>query len=134
MREIRYVLGDGTPATGWTRAPRGRRAAGWALDVALFAVTLGVGWTVWSCRLADRATTPGKALLGLTVFATDTRRPATRQRMLLRGLVFAPLAVAIGAATLGLGWLYLVAGLAGRNGRPIYDEWARVVVLHRPTP
>ena len=103
--------------------------AAWALDAALFAVTLGIGWTVWAISLAGRSTTPGMRALGMTVFATDTRRPATRRRMLLRGLVYQPLAVLLGVSTLGFGWLYVVAGVAGAQRRTLYDEWAQVVVL-----
>ncbi len=86
----------------------------------------------WNWHTAARAATPGQAALGLMVFATDTRRPATRPRMLLRGVVYHGTAVLIGVATLGIGWLYAVAGALGANRRTLYDEWAQVVVLAPP--
>jgi hypothetical protein len=79
-------------------------------------------------------TTPGKSLLGLTVFDTDTdtRRPATRNRMALRVLVYQVVVVLLGEVTLGLGWLYCVGAALGANRRTVYDEWSRAVLLERP--
>lgn len=131
-RTVTYRLADGSPAAGWRPPSRGRRAAAWALDLGLGVVTLGVGWAIWSYRLTARSTTPGMSLLGLMMFASDTRTPATRSRMLLRGLVYLPLAAVIGLVTVGLGWIYVVVGLLGANRRTLYDEWARVVVLVPP--
>jgi len=68
----------------------------------------------------------------MVVFTADTRRPAPRRRMLLSGLAYQATAVLIGIATLGIGWLYVVAGALGANRRTVYDEWAQVVVLQRP--
>ncbi|MGI9003394.1 MAG: RDD family protein [Pseudonocardia sp.] len=131
-RQRGFLLADGTPATGWRPAAPARRFAAWAVDVGLFVVTLGVGWTYWAWRTAGRSTTPGKALFGLTVFATDTHQPASRARMALRGIVYQGAAVLMGLATLGLGWIYVLAGTAGANRRTLYDEWSQVVVLARP--
>lgn len=124
-----YLFADGTPATGWHPAGIGRRLGAWAMDVVLFAVTLGVGWLYWAWRTAKRSTTPGKAALGLMVFATDTRLPATRARMALRGVVYQGAAVLLGLSTLGVGWIYVLAGVAGENRWTLYNEWAQVVVL-----
>ncbi len=131
MDTVRYRLADGAPAVGWSPARRRGRFAAWLLDVALFVVTLGVGWSVWAWRGWARGTTPGKAMLGLTVFGTDTRRPADRTRMAMRALVYQSLALLVGVATLGLGWLYCVGGMLGATKRTLYDEWSRVIVLER---
>jgi hypothetical protein len=95
-------------------------------------VTLGVGWSMWVWRDWARGTTPGKSLLGLTVFGTDTRRPATRNRMALRALVYQVVVLLLGVATLGLGWLYGVGAALGANRRTVYDEWSHAVLLERP--
>jgi hypothetical protein len=68
----------------------------------------------------------------MIVFTTDTRRPASRRRMLLSGLVYQATAVLIGIATLGVGWLYVVGAALGSSRRTIYDEWSQVVVMDRP--
>lgn len=65
------------------------------------------------------------------VFAIDTRLPASRARMVLRGVVYQGAAVLLGLSTLGFGWI-LIAGAAGENRRTLYDEWAQVVVLAQP--
>lgn len=127
-----FRLADGAPATGWEPAGPSRRLAAWLLDVALFVVTLGVGWLGWTWTMSARATTPGKAALGLMVFATDTRQPATRSRMALRGVVYQGAAMLIGIATLGIGWIYMISSVTGRNRRTLYDEWSQAVVLARP--
>jgi len=127
-----YRLADGAPAAGWEPAARWRRLGAWLLDVALFVVTLGIGWAVWAWHSWAWGTTPGKSLLGLTVFGTDTRRPATRARMALRALVYQSVVMLIGVATLGLGWLYCVAAALGTGRRTVCDEWSHAVLLQRP--
>jgi uncharacterized RDD family membrane protein YckC len=122
---------NGLPKPPAPPAGPGRRVAAGLLDLALFVVTLGVGWAVWSWRRWADATTPGQGLLGLGVVDLGTRRPATRRRMAERTLVYQGLALLLGVVTLGLGWLYCVAPLVGPNRRTIYDEWARVLVVDR---
>lgn len=128
-----FRLADGSPLTGWTLATRRRRAAAWALDLALILATLGIGWAIFAWRLWTHGTTPGKVRLGLVVFATDTRRPATRARMALRSLVYRSLAKLIGLCTAGIGWLYVLAGASGTTRRTLYDDWSQTIVLARPT-
>jgi|AntDryMetagUQ889_1029465.scaffolds.fasta_scaffold00447_2 hypothetical protein len=129
----RFTLDDGSPAVGWTVASLRRRSLAWALDLGLLVGTLGVGWAIWTWRSWEHATTPGKAALGLTVFAIDTRCPATRARMALRTLVYRALAKVIGVVTLGLGWLYALTAATGPARRTLYDDWAQTIVLARPS-
>jgi hypothetical protein len=70
----------------------------------------------------------------VTVFDTDTHRPATRSRMAQRALVYQSVAALIGLATLGVGWLYCVGSVLGADRRTVYDEWSRAVLLQRPRP
>jgi hypothetical protein len=115
-----------------TGHPHWRRVSAWVLDLALFAVTLGIGWSLWVWRDWARRTTPGKSLLGLTVFDTDTRRPAPAIGWRWRALVYQVVVVLLGVVTLGLGWLYCVGAALGANRRTVYDEWSHAVVLERP--
>lgn len=133
VRFERFELADGTPAKDWVLATRRRRCAAWALDVGLFVASLGVGWAVSTWRRWGQGSTPGKAILGLTVFDVGTRRPCTRRRMALRALGHQGIVVLLGIATLGLGWLYALAGMCGVNRRPLWDEWAQVIVLAQPS-
>lgn len=128
----RFRDAGGAPLDGWTPAPRARRAAAWALDLGLVVATLGLG-LVWTLRAWRDGTTPGKRALGLTVFATDTGRPADRRRMAVRALVHRMWARAFGLATFGLGYAYVLGGAAGQSRRTLYDDWAQTVVLARPS-
>lgn len=118
-----------------TAGRRRRTCAGvvaWALDLALIVATLGVGWLLWAWRTWPHGTTPGKRALGLTVFGTDTCRPADRRRMALRALVHRGWARLFGIATFGLGYAYVLGGAAGQSRRTLCDDWAQTVVLARP--
>lgn len=117
------------PATS-TRATAPVRSAAWLLDTVLFVVTLGAGWAAWAWRTSAHAATPGMALLGLTVVDTASGRPASRRRILGRG-VHQALALATGVATTGLGWPYAVAGALGPGRRTLYDEWTATCVVGR---
>ena len=64
-----------------------RRIAAFILDAILLAVTLGVGWVVWSILLLKHSTSPGKKILGLKVVHASSWAPATVRQMLLRELV-----------------------------------------------
>lgn len=128
----RYCDTRGEPLAGWTLASRRRRLAAWTVDLGLLAATLGIGWVVWNVVLWRDGTSPGKKMLGLTVFATDLRRPADRRRMALRALVHRTWARLFGLASFGLGYAYAVGGAAGQTRRTLYDDWAQTVVLARP--
>ena len=130
----RYRDADGAALDQWSLASRRRRAAAWALDLTLAAATLGVGWLVWTVSLWRAGTTPGKRALGLTVFGTDTQRPADRRRMALRALVHRMWGRALGISTLGVGFLYVWGGAVGKTRRTLYDDWAQTVVLAAPRP
>jgi hypothetical protein len=45
-----YRLEEGAPAVGWQPATHWRRFSAWVLDLALFAVTLDIGWSMWVWR------------------------------------------------------------------------------------
>jgi uncharacterized RDD family membrane protein YckC len=55
-------------------ASPGRRLGGYVLDVLLFVLTLGIGWTVWSAVVWQRGQTPGKQLLRMYVMREDGSR------------------------------------------------------------
>lgn len=132
LRLGQYRDASGDRLTAWVLASRPRRAGAWAVDVLLFVGTLGVAWLVTVRTLWPHGTTPGKPLLGLRVFGTDTRCPADRRRMARRCLVHRTAARALGIATLGIGYAYVVGGAAGAGRRTLYDEWAQTVVLAGP--
>lgn len=115
----------------WEAAPPGRRLAAWLVDWSLIVVTLGVGWAVWSVRSWDRATSPGKQFLDLTVLDTETGAPASRRRMAERALIHRGWYRVLSVSSLGLGFLYVNLPAFGRNRRTTYDDWARTLVVRR---
>ena len=74
------------PPESGSPAGRGQRFAGHIFEVALFALTLGVGWMVWFLRTARSGQTPAKAFLGLRVVGPDGRS-ASLGRMVARDVV-----------------------------------------------
>lgn len=79
------MTGEPSAPESGSRASRGQRFAGHIFEVALFAVTLGVGWVVWFLGTARSGQTPAKAFLGLRVVDPDGR-PASLKRMVARDI------------------------------------------------
>ncbi|HEY1973147.1 MAG TPA: RDD family protein [Pseudonocardia sp.] len=125
-------MADGTPSVDWRPVGVVRRLGAWLLDVALFGATLGVGWLAWTWREWARGSTPGKSIMGMAVFDSRTGRLAQRPRMAKRALGYQGVVVLLGVSTLGLGWLYCLAGMLGPSRRTHCDEWSGVVVLTSP--
>ena len=103
-----------------------RRLAGFALDVLLFFVTLGIGWLVWSWFEWDRGRTPGKRLVGTTVIDTDGEslgRRGMARRALVKGV-----ALMAGLLTLGVLWWLAAAPVLWRGRRTTWDRVAHTNV------
>ena len=64
-------------------ASRGQRLAGHIFEVALFGLTLGVGWLFWFANVGRGGQTPAKRLLGMRVIDGEGR-PASLRRMVVR--------------------------------------------------
>jgi uncharacterized RDD family membrane protein YckC len=62
-----------------------RRLYAYLLDALLAAVTLGVGWLVWSLLAWRRGQSPAKQLMGMTV--VHDGRPASWKRMFVREIL-----------------------------------------------
>ena len=83
------------------------RVGAYALDCALAAVTLGIGWIIWSLVVWGQGQTPAKKILKIRVYAADTQRPATWGHMAVRELL---LMLAIGLTAGILNLLTVVVG------------------------
>ena len=82
-------------------ASRGRRLAGFALEVVLFVLTLGVGWVVWWIRALRHGQTPAKQLLHMYVLREDGTR-ASGGWMIVREGGAKRIFLAFGLSFLGL--------------------------------
>jgi uncharacterized RDD family membrane protein YckC len=74
----------GANDSNWRLATFQHRLGALALDCALYVVTLGIGWVIWSLVLWGQGQTPGKKILKIRVYAADTQRPATWGHMAIR--------------------------------------------------
>ena len=64
-------------------ASRGHRLSGHILEMALFGLTLGVGWVFWFASTGRGGQTPAKRLLGMRVVDAEGR-PASLLRLVVR--------------------------------------------------
>ena len=89
-------------------ASPGRRLGGWALDILVATVTLGVGWLAWFLIVAQRGQTPGKQMLGMYIMREDGSRAGgwytILREIVIKGLFNVGISVLSGA-TNGVGSL-----------------------------
>lgn len=64
-------------------ASRSQRLSGHILEMALFGLTLGIGWAFWFASTGRDGQTPAKRLLGMRVVDAEGR-PASLRRMIVR--------------------------------------------------
>lgn len=77
------------------------RLGGYALDIGLALVTLGIGWVIWSLVAWRNGQTPAKQILKMRVVAEEGRTNATWKHMAIRQFLI-PLTFAIPAWILSL--------------------------------
>jgi uncharacterized RDD family membrane protein YckC len=97
------------------------------LDVVLAAVTLGIGWLVWSlARTWKNGQSPAKSLLGLRVVKADTGETATWGTMFVREV--------IGKWILGFLFpISVVMILVSPSRQGIWDKIAGTTVVEVPS-
>ena len=110
------------------------RLGAYALDIAISALTFGIGWLVWSFIVWGDGQTPGKKILKIRVRNFDTGAVATWGHMAVRELLV-PLAVAIAVGlTSGLAavaWVVLeIVFYFTKNNRTLRDYWVKTAVLN----
>ena len=107
----------------------GKRIGAYFLDAVLAAVTLGIGWLIWSIIVWGKGQSPAKSLLGMRVAMPETGRAATRGQMALRELIFKGL---LGSVTGGI--LTIVSGfmIFGESRQAVWDKLSKSVVVEDP--
>ena len=110
------------------------RLGAYALDIAISALTFGIGWLVWSFIVWGDGQTPGKKILKIRVRNFDTGAVATWGHMAVRELLV-PLAVAIAVGlTSGLAavaWVVLeIVFYYTKNNRTLRDLWVKTAVIN----
>jgi uncharacterized RDD family membrane protein YckC len=107
--------GGAQPAGRW------RVCAAYALAVLLFAVTLGVGYLIWSLVTWDQGQTPAQRIFGLRCWHPQTSRFAGRGRMALRQFT--------GLVLNGELFIGVFIMLSGRSEVSVGDVFAGTVVV-----
>jgi hypothetical protein len=79
-----------------------RRLAAAMLEVALFSITLGIGWLAWLGVTSKRGQTPAKRLLGLYIHDHETGALASRSQVWRRDLLWKVMMPAIIIAFAGV--------------------------------
>ena len=102
------------------------RLGGKAVDLAMYTVTFGIGWLIWSLIVWGNGQSPGKQILKLRVYDKTTSKPVKWGQMAIRefllplsiGVAILPFVVVFTAITpdenmqiLAIGFLY-IAGIA----------------------
>ena len=110
------------------------RLGAYALDIAISALTFGIGWLIWSFIVWGEGQTPGKKILKIRVRNFDTGAVATWGHMAVRELLV-PLAVAIAVGlTSGLAavaWVVLeIVFYYTKNNRTLRDYWVETAVIN----
>ena len=120
-------------------ASPGRRLGGWALDILVATVTLGVGWLVWFLIVAQRGQTPGKQMLGMYIMREDGSRAGgwytILREIVIKGLFNVGISVLSGA-TNGVGsLLWIPAALWctwDRERQCLWDKVASTYIAYSP--
>mgnify|MGYP003454464932 CR=1 FL=1 len=119
--------------TTFDLAGPGRRLIGFALELVLLVVTLGVGWLAWSGYEWRRGRTPAKRLLRMRVVDAVSGEPVGLPVMALRQGAYAIGIVGLfGAVTLGLGWAVAAAFVLSPTRQAMWDRLAFTTVLRDP--
>jgi uncharacterized RDD family membrane protein YckC len=131
------------------------RLGGKAVDLAMYTVTFGIGWLIWSLIVWGQGQTPGKQILKMRVYDKTTSKPAKWGQMAIRefllplsiGIAILPFVVVFTAITpdqnmqiLAIGFVY-IAGIAvqlvdafwilkGTERNRLVDKFAKTDVLN----
>ena len=91
------------------------RLGGKAVDAAMYTVTLGIGWFIWSLVVWGQGQTPGKQIVKLRVYDKTTGLPVKWGHMALREFVL-PFSLSI------IAWIFLaIASVGGAlSEHPLY--------------
>ena len=117
-------------------ASRGRRLGAFLLEPVLVAVTLVIGWLIWSLIVYTRGQTPAKQVLGMRVVRLEGHQTAGLGWMALRELVLKSAVILLlgGILLLGIVWV-IVNGIVLLNNdrnQTVWDKMLKTVVIRDP--
>jgi hypothetical protein len=116
---------EGLP-TGVRLSSPARRLGGYLLEAVLVAVTLGIGWFVWSLVVWGRGQTPAKQVLRMRTVTLEAGTSASWGRMFLREFIAKPLIAAVSWLTLGIANFWLVWD---KQNQELWDKVVGTIVV-----
>ena len=110
-------------------ASKGRRLGAFLLEPVLVAVTLVIGWLIWSLIVYSRGQTPAKQVLGMRVIRLEGHQTASWGWMALRELV---LKMIPSFVVLGLLWVIAngIVLLINDRNQTVWDMILKTAVVH----
>jgi hypothetical protein len=122
-RSTELVLPNGTQL-----ASHARRIGAWFLSIALFIVTLGIGYIIWGLIVWSGGQTPTYQLLGMRCWRPETNRVASWGWMALREVVGRFVESLFGIIAVASFIMFLVL----KQRRTIHDYIGGTIVVHDP--
>jgi uncharacterized RDD family membrane protein YckC len=119
---------------GWPsptfRSPPWLRLGGWALNLVLAIVTLGIGYLVWAMVLWSDGTNPGKKILGMKIISAESGQTLGWGEMFVRNFVFGGLVLGL-LSVVTLDIIYVVDGAFIFNDKHqrLVDRMAKTLVV-----
>ena len=110
------------------------RLGAYALDIAISALTFGIGWLIWSFIVWGEGQTPGKRILKIRVRHFETGAVATWGHMAVRELLIPITVVIASSLTSGLAavaWIVIeIVFYFTKNNRTLRDLWVKTAVIN----
>ena len=110
------------------------RLGGYALDIALAVVTLGIGWIIWSLAVWGEGQTPAKKILKMRTLHAVTGQPVTWGHMGVREFLIpltVNLASLLSSGVVWFAWVALEITFYYTKGKRTFrDYWAKTVVVN----
>ncbi len=130
----RPLPSEGSGGGGYVYASFQHRLGAYALDCVLAALTLGIGWIIWSFIVWGEGQTPAKKILKIRVRNFQTGSVATWGHMAIRELLV-PVTVLVAANLTGgiaaVAWIVIeIVFYFTKNSRTLRDLWVKTAVIN----
>lgn len=110
------------------------RLGGYCLDVVLAALTLGIGWLIWSMVVWGQGHTPAKKILKMRTLDASTGRTASWGHMGVREFLVPMtvlIAIFVTGGIAGLVWVILeIVFYFTKNSRTLRDYWVKTAIVN----